>query len=286
MLRRYIIPAGILIGLVMTLSARADSIVLKKGGYEVKGFIVDNFYDRVLINTSKGEQEVKKDNIDKIEFDDNDRGYVYKAQNILFDGELSEAALDRAEDFFEDARRLNSRNQEAEWGLGRVKDERLKLKNTQLGFLGLTLSLEGNMIKILEVTPRSPAGEAGIKVGDILVSVWDRKIKYEEVPAVIRLLSGPPDSQLILALEREVSLGYNSKAAHNLRQVLTISERGIFPKPNIIPDILPSDKVVAICGDNARYISDEYLSWFVENFRDKNIIITIRRVISLKRGSF
>lgn len=267
-------------------SVLADSIILKRGHYEIKGFVLDNFCDRILINTFKGEKIIEKEKIEKVIFDDRDRELVFKAQNILEGEQIDEKILSKARYFFQEALRVNPSNRDAELGLGRVRDELLKLKNPQIGFLGMALSLEGSIIKVFEVIPRSPAGMGGVRVGDILFSIWDKKIRYDKMATIIRLLSGPPGSPVTFAIEREVAIGYRTKAARNLKDVLMVTRRGIFPKLGGIEDTLPTDKVVSICGNDTRYITNEYFFWFSENFRNKNVIITIRRAFNLTRGSF
>jgi hypothetical protein len=284
MMKRAVIFIIAIVG--FSLPCLADSIILKKGGYETKGLILDNFCDRIVVSTFRGEEIINKDKIEKITFDDEDRKLVYKAQNLLEEEQMNEETLDKAKSLFQEALRLNSNNRDAEKGLSRVIDERLKLKNPQIGFLGMTLGSEGDVIKVTDVVPRSPAGMGEVRPGDILYSVWDKKIRYDNVETIIRLLSGPPDSAITFAIEREVAIGYSSNAAHNLKKVLLVTAEGIFPKLNGIEDTFPTDRIVAVCGKDARFITGEYLSRLSANFKDKNIIVTIRRVFDLKRGSF
>lgn len=265
--------------------AMADSVILKKGHYELKGFIVDNFCDRIVISTFKGEKVVKKYEIESLTFDDKDRDFVFKAQELLEEDELNEKRLDTARNLFQDALTINSNNQEAESGLSRVIDEKIKLKNPAVGFLGMTLASEGDLVKVTNITPRSPAGMSGIKAGDIFFSIWDKKIRFDEVTSIVKLLSGPPETSISIAIEREIPIGYRSKASHNLKGALLLTNKGIFPRFNEIEGGLPADKVVSICGDNTRFITKDYLSWLSDEYRDKNIVITIRRVFNLKRSS-
>ena len=69
--------------------------------------------------------------------------------------------------------------------------------------LGLHLARLWGEMRAVGVEPGSPAAEAGIRPGDVVVSIDHAPVGDLESEAAERLLKGPPGSEVVLALRRD-----------------------------------------------------------------------------------
>ena len=68
------------------------------------------------------------------------------------------------------------------------------------GRVGITVG--GDMRVVIEVAPESPAARAGVRVGDRIVAVDGHSTAKLQKSELIRRLSGPPESEIELQLQR------------------------------------------------------------------------------------
>ncbi|HUB49470.1 MAG TPA: S41 family peptidase [Acetobacteraceae bacterium] len=71
------------------------------------------------------------------------------------------------------------------------------------GGLGMTVTGEGGMLKVIAPIDGTPAARAGIKSGDLIVSVNGKTVEGLTLEQAVDELRGPPDTQVSLTIKRE-----------------------------------------------------------------------------------
>jgi hypothetical protein len=76
-------------------------------------------------------------------------------------------------------------------------------RTTRRSQLGLHLGRVGGELRALDVEAGSPAAAAGVRPGDVVVSIDHAPVDHLEPEAAERLLQGTPGSEVVLALRRD-----------------------------------------------------------------------------------
>ncbi|HUB13830.1 MAG TPA: S41 family peptidase [Acetobacteraceae bacterium] len=71
------------------------------------------------------------------------------------------------------------------------------------GGLGMTVTGEGGLLKVIAPIDGTPAARAGIKPGDLIVSVNGKTVEGLTLEQAVDELRGPPDTQVELTIKRE-----------------------------------------------------------------------------------
>ena len=76
---------------------------------------------------------------------------------------------------------------------------------TRRSVIGMQVTSDGrNGAKVLDVSPGGPAEQAGIRAGDIIMSIDDKDVENEPAHEIIRTLRRlPPDTRVKLRVERD-----------------------------------------------------------------------------------
>jgi len=96
---------------------------------------------------------------------------------------------------------------------GREQAKTNRAQRDGFGGIGIRFSIDKNDILITHVTPKSPASNAGLKPGDLIVKVQGFPIHAHSKRNVKKLLHGPVGSLLSLTVER-LSSQQNTKLRH------------------------------------------------------------------------
>ncbi len=206
-----------------------DTIYLNDGS-QVKGIIVEEYSDRVVISTEYGEAEMMKGEIKGIDYD-------LMEQNLLSLGNKYKEAGDyvRAYFYYDKARKLNPQYKEAVDGanylqgflfrkeMGRKADEvnryqdledfqqnRFKKEEQSMSnlkqLIGIEIQDTGKNIKVIKVYKGLPADKAGIKKGDYLAAIWGKLTGYMSSEEVAQILSKPENLELKLEIDRKIKV--------------------------------------------------------------------------------
>ena len=256
----------------------ADQVVLKNGNV-LKGIVIEEYHDRIILSVPYGQLPLHRKQIVDIIYDRPEQNflkmgnkyfkerdinkaieYYKKALKIEADFEDAKDAIARAEDKL---KKVEQRRREI-LERRQIKEERKvqKLKET----LGLELKKYGNDVRVAYVYPGTPAGKSGIKRGDIIVSIWDVLIKYQKVDKVIDLLVGEEGSSVTLTIKRELSpvrkkIRWYEKAFVGIGISLKVDKKGLVVsevlqgQPGDIAGLEVNDSVVAIKGKSTRYMT-------------------------------
>lgn len=76
-------------------------------------------------------------------------------------------------------------------------------EGTEFGGLGIHVILKNHKLKIIAPMENSPADRAGIKRGDIIMYIDDKPTMGLSLPESMKLLKGPPGSEVSLTIYRE-----------------------------------------------------------------------------------
>lgn len=269
--------------------ACADVIYYRTGG-TLKGLIVEEHRDRVVVSTEEGEKPILRGDIDEVFYDDAERNYLYLGNEALA---LREFAM--AKGLFRKALQIFPRFQEAEDALHRLED--LKLKE-ESGFKahdplealheqwGLNLSRQGQKWVVVQGAAEGLlAYRSGIASGDALVSFWGDSLAYLNVVEVAETLVGPPGSAVKLTLSREVSLPGDATPGITLsmqRLGLTVAAVGPLGRAGRT-GLVPGDRIVAMDGKSTRYLPFSQARRILQEAGERGTVLLIHRDRMIRR---
>ncbi len=216
-------------------TARADTVI-KRDGRELKGIIVEDYYDRIVLSTPDGEVQVLKSDVRELSYDSEE-------DNLIKLGDLAKerSNYEAAYSYYEKAFNMNPNSKPAKDGMMYLKgflfrkeeakkEEDIKrrteferyqvagmeektaedLKNEReekLRFLiGMALKITGNNFEVDEVLPQTPAADAGIKKGDYIVALWGKFTGYMAYRQFIDLLVKDPSIEIKTTFERSLEI--------------------------------------------------------------------------------
>ena len=303
----------------------ADTVIMNDGK-EAKGIVIEDYKDRIIFSTPDGEMTMMKADIRELVFDSDDDNLV----------KLAEQATDRrdytkAMNYYERALKANPGSAGAKQGIiflrGTIlrKEESQKTanikrqeeiesygrngtprsENDEINDMakalavstGMTISIKDSMPEIDSVKIDSPAFEAGLKKGDILVSVWDKLTGYLSFKETLDLLLNRSAIEIRCLIERTADITIDPKktllsGSEDLigaslameLEGLTISalkENG----PAMAAGIQTGDLVMAIDGKQTRYMQLKKAIELIKNSKQGSIQLKIRRNAIIWRNS-
>lgn len=296
--------------------AGADTVILKDGT-RVKGLILEEFKDRVLVSTPKGEKTILKSNIRSAVYSSEEKSLIQKANNLVKKGKPVEAYY-----VFKDVLEVNPENEEARErmyylkGFIETKAKRKPLDEARAKYgegtsgiknastlveeeLGLFLKEEDNHIFIEEVSKEAPGAEKGeLKKGDRIVSVWGEMTSFMSAEEVARLFLMPGEIRVVIERSVQPFLAYSKGF---FRGILYPAYRGIigaslklYKRGIIVRGIIPrgafssvgikdGDLLFRIKGKNTRYLPLPEVVRIIERSQGEEIEVVIRRDVTLWR---
>ncbi|MFH0839922.1 MAG: PDZ domain-containing protein [Candidatus Omnitrophota bacterium] len=288
----------------------ADTIILP-GNNEIKGLIVDEYVDRVVISTFEGEKTFLRENIKSMQYEDTETrllklgndavkrtnykaaAYYYRAVLKLNpnsiqarDGEIAairKELTSGAEIAKEDVALMTALEEPA---LSAGKDVVVSYEKNVRDLLGLKIKKSDAVSKyyVYNVSPESPAHDYGILKKDIISSVWNENVQYMTYEEMIKKLSGPEFSMVKLSIEREASFSNPKKIKLNTG----LKEEGYFIKD--VSGIRGAEKILIKPGDwlleinsvSTRYIPKDEIDTLLSNAKAP-LILLIKRDLYITR---
>ncbi len=215
--------------------ARADTIQTNDGK-EIKGIVVEDYKDRVIISTADGELTVMKSGIKNVAYDgeeenliklaerakdhkDYEKSYVYytmalKANplsKIAREGIVFlQAYLFRKEEQWKHSDMMLQAELDAKSGKAmpqnsatdRLKESTLKLRDS----IGITIKSSDGQFKVETVDAKSAANEAGVRQGDLIIAIWGRLTGYMATQDAIEILLEKPTLEIKCTIERKINV--------------------------------------------------------------------------------
>jgi len=73
----------------------------------------------------------------------------------------------------------------------------------QFGGLGIEVTMDNGFVKVITPIEDTPAAEAGLKSGDLIIRLGDTPVKGMSLTEAVRLMRGKPGSKIVLTIVRE-----------------------------------------------------------------------------------
>lgn len=301
--------------LLFTVNASADTIYTKDRR-ELKGIAVEDYRDRLILSTADGEITIMKSDIAELVFDNEEDNLIKLAQLAQTKGDFIKAYT-----YYDMAYKLNPDSKAAKDGVvflqgylfrkGQVEKEELvrrhedferrgeaieaeradeekfkeasaRLKN----LIGISLAMKAGLPEIYTIERRSPAYEAGMRQGDLLVGVWGKLTGYMPLKEVMDILLEKPALEIKCTIERNIDIAGRDDIGASFRMEfdgLTVSgvKEG---SPSFEAGLKKGDLVTAIDGEPTRYMPIKKAVESIRGSKKGRVKLTVRRELILWRG--
>lgn len=299
----------------------ADTLKMKDGS-EMKGLVVEQHDDRVILSTENGEVPVLREKIDKILFDDPEQSFMQMGESYEASSQWGEALA-----YYEKALQVNPNFEEAQKAVVRVRNQfwskasagpndeiekqqalydawdkqrspedkfkdQSKLNEKSLrDSLGLALKQKGDWTAVSQVAWKKDASVAGLKIGDRLVAVDGRSLRYLSLDVVREKFLLPRYSTFTLEFERDCTLlktgrekdiaafGIQVKLEHQGAVVQSVKKSSVADKAGI----KAQDVLVSVNGTSMRYLPLKKLLGVIQSKTGDRATLTVRRSAVLPR---
>lgn len=293
-----------------------------KTGRDLKGLVVEEHEDRILLSTADGEKSILRRGIKKIEYDDPAQNFLKVGREYEKKERWGEAlayyekALELNPDL-EDARKASVRVRNRHWAKAAVgpiaeverrqslyeswdkrrftaKKSSIEKEPQQLleEGLGVRLEKKGDWVRIAEVKPGREAAGAGLRRGDRLVSADGESLRYLGVEAVREKLVSPRYSSFTLEYDRDCKLMKTGleKEFKEFGFEVRLEMNGLVVRAVTASSaasragLKENDLVVEVNGGTTRYLSMKKLMAMIQQDRSEvNAVMTVRRAALLSR---
>lgn len=278
--------------LLLAAPAMADDVFFQAGG-SLRGLVVEEHDDRVVVSTEEGERDVFRRDIDEIFYAEPERNQLYLGNQALEEGDFAGAS-----NFFQRALRMSPLLTEAQDALGRLEDLERKAGQPSAGDpaaalagLGMKLRQDGEGWVVVDSVERgSEAQRWGLAAGDALVAHWGGSLRYLAPKQVAERVAGPSGSSLKLTLRRRIDLppaqppqvgwpGVKLEIEH-----FGITAREVEPTaPAFLAGLRPGDRIVDLGGASTRYMPLGAARKRVQQARERGIPLIIHRDFMITR---
>ncbi|MFA5142862.1 MAG: nickel pincer cofactor biosynthesis protein LarC [Candidatus Omnitrophota bacterium] len=211
----------------------ADTVITSNGE-EIKGIVLEDYKDRMILSTASGERTIMKSDIKELYYDE-------EVDNLVKLAEQAKERRDyiRALTYYDMAFKVNPNSKAAKDGLVflegylfrkeqaqkeddvRKREDLERLQRTAAieppkveevpekaarlkKAIGITFEIAGGFPCVANVQRNSPAEDAGIKAGDRLVAIWARLTGYMELKDLLDAFLDKPSLELKCTIERTV----------------------------------------------------------------------------------
>jgi C-terminal processing protease CtpA/Prc len=302
-------------------AAYADTVYLNDDT-EIKGIVVENYHNRIVLSTYEGEKKINKSDIRDIHYDrleqnlvklgdyHQDKGNASTAYSYYKKAYEANPEYKEARDKFLYMRSLLLRNPERQFRSDMARKQTLfkesgkiydpvikKNKSTKEDRLkqstGLVIFLDTDVPRISTVLPFSPAAKSGLKEGDIIFSLWGRLTGYLDLDTVIGMMIYSPSPEVALSIKRKIDIVRIKNIGNDLNRIglfVDMEENGLTVKNVIngsdaaLSGLLEQDIITEINGESTRYMPlRTAVSMMEDNLASDNLQLDILRNVSLWR---
>lgn len=247
----FIFTASLVLLIIFTHHNVFADTITPVSGNEIKGLIVDEYVDRIVVSTFEGEKTFLRKDIKSIQYEDEEvrlmklgdeamtrgkyKSAIYYYQAVLKlnpesvaarDGEISAvrkllgSGAEKAKEEVDLMIALDKTTAKTPENIGGAYEKNLR------DFLGLKLKKdeENNTCYVEEVIPGSASAGYGVMKKDVISSVWNDNVKYMSYASLINKLSGPEFSMIKLSIERKAAFA----DPKSLKWDIGIKEQGYF----------------------------------------------------------
>ena len=304
-------------GFVLAASLSFADTIYMKNGNEIKGIVVEDYKDRVVISTYEGEKTVFKKDISEILYDLLEQNLISLGDTFVCRQEFGKAYF-----YYEKAAKANSESRVARermnYVMGRIfrarkqgKLEHIKrmeeydkwpfldsvvnedFERNLEDEIGISVALERGKMRVVNVMAKSPAYDAGIKKNDIIISIWSQLTGYMSEEELARSLIEEHVGEIKAEIERAVVLKKTGKTATPYRDIISgklnmltdgltivdINEKGV----GAAAGLEKGDLIVAINDMPTRYMPLKEAICIIESKDNADLIFEIRRNVTIWR---
>ncbi len=236
----------------------ADTICLKDGS-EVKGIVVENYHQSIVLSTIYGEKNFDKSDVKDILYDRKEQNLIKLGDYYQKNGNPAKAYTyykrayelnpdyKEAKDKFIYMRSTFLRNPEKQFKGDMARKQALfkesgKLYNPEVEekiateeerfhkATGLILSSYKGMPKIVRIIPSSPAAESGVEEGDIIVSIWGRLTGYLSLDVIMEMILDSSSPEVALSIKKSIIITAPHRRTRSLDDIgllLKMQEDGL-----------------------------------------------------------
>jgi len=259
-------------------------------GTEEKGIVVENYHDRIVLNTIDGEKQISRGDIKDILYD-------RREQNLLKLGDFHQAKgnKQKAYEYYKKAYELNPEYKEAKDKFMHLRSIILRTPEKQLrsdmermqalfkqsgkvydssnakkdpitrteelkSTTGLVLTMESGMPTVASVDIGSPAKVAGIDPNDQITALWGKVAGYLDLDTIIDMIIESSSSEIAITLKRKIEITDKSRSIADFGMSLDVKEQGLFVS-GVTQDsraayynIFEDDLIADINGESTRYM--------------------------------
>ena len=289
--------------------------IFKKDREKVKGVVVEEYKDRVVLSTMDGEQKILRRDIKRIDYDREeqnltrmgnlyqDRGmykeaYHYYSQALKINPEYKSAkeGLDYTGSMLQQFGRrmklehISKMNDEKAWRSGvDIPEETMEAQLRRV--LGFSVESHGANFRVTSVRKGSPATDAGLLKGDVIVAVWGRMVGYTRPEEFIKRIVSPEVMEVRLTILRNAEIEVK-KVSGNLPSLIgadiEYSETEGFEVSTVSPGseaemsgLVPGDILVEVEGKATRYMPMREMEKMFIDKKGSSVNVSARRNISL-----
>ena len=95
----------------------------------------------------------------------------------------------------------------------------------EFGGLGIEVSMEAGVVKVITPIDNSPASNVGVKAGDYIVKINDAQFQCKSLTEAVELMRGPVGTNIKLTVRR---IGVKKALIFNITREIIKITRGIF----------------------------------------------------------
>lgn len=300
-----------------TMDYGLSDTIYTKDGKELKGIIVEDYKDRILFSTADGQVTIMKSDVKELYFDTEEQNLVKLAeqsrdkgdyiksfvyydkvfkmnpdskpakdgivflQGYLFKKDMSqkEEVVKRHNDFEARGERAEIRSDED------IFNDNLKKLRSEYG---MALLAKDGVTLVESVSVGSPAYEAGVRKGDILVAVWGRLVGYMSLREVVENLLEKNSLETKITFERNVDVevaadGTIGAALTMQLEGLTISEVRD-AGPAAAARLKQGDIIMQINGSSTRFMPLKKAMEMIKRSKGGRVNLTVRKDIVMWSG--
>ena len=305
--------------LLLTTYASADTIYTNDGK-EIKGIVLEEYKDRVLLSTVDGEKTIMKSDIKELYYDTNEQNLIKLADQARERGDFIKAFV-----HYDKAFQINPASKAAKDGIVfmqgylfkkdmaqkeeavkrhnefELRGEKSEIKSDEERFneelkklrisSGITLITKGGLTEIENATIGSPAYDAGIRNGDVLIAVWGRLVGYLSLREVVELLLEKTSLETKCTIDRAVEvmisenrnllsstsdlIGVNLKMELDGLTIAEVKE----PSTAQAAGLRQNDIIIDINSNPTRYMPLKRAVEIIKKSKGDKVKLTIRREV-------
>ncbi len=151
----------------------------------------------------------------------------------------------------------------------KVFDEMQTETSGEFGGLGIEVSMEAGVVKVISPIDDTPASEAGIKAGDYIVKIDDTQVQGKSLSEAVDLMRGPVGSGIELTVRRR---GEKKALKFNVvREIIQIKS----VKADLLEKNIGYIRLTSFNENSGKQIKQE-ISKFEKNNKVKSYILDLR----------